>query len=63
MPFIDNQPLFYSGLTLRTRLNNVNWTYLKRSLFCIVPAALIGVLRLISLPNLWLVAFIYTVTP
>jgi hypothetical protein len=32
-------------------------------LFCIVPAALIGVLMLISLPNLWLVAFIYTVTP
>lgn len=73
MLFIDNQPLFwlpiigshllfFSGLTLRTRLNNVSWVYLKRSSFYIVPAALVGVLGLINLPNLWLVTFIYTVT-
>lgn len=73
MLFVDNQPLFwlpiigshllfFSGLTLRTRLNNVHWIYLQRSSIYIVPAALIGVLGLISLPNLWLVTFIYTVT-
>lgn len=73
MLFIDNQPLFwlpiigshllfFSGLTLRTRLNNVSWTYLKRSSLFIVPAALVGVFGLINLPNLWLVTFIYTVT-
>jgi uncharacterized membrane protein YfcA len=73
MLFIDNQPLFwlpmigahllfFSGLTLRTRLNNVDWHYLKRSALYIVPSALVGVFGLISLPNLWLVVFIYAIT-
>lgn len=71
--FIDNQPivwlpvigahlLFFSGLTLRTRLNNVDWTCLKRSALYIIPSALVGVLGLLNLPNDWLVIFIYSVT-
>lgn len=73
MLFIDNQPLlwlpiigshllFFSGLTLGTQLNNVDWGYLKRSSLFIVPAALVGVLGLLNLPNRWLLIFIYSVT-
>jgi len=73
MLFIDNQPLlwlpitgshllFFSGLTLRTRLNNVDWAYLRRSSLYIIPAALVGVFGLLNLPNRWLLIFIYSVT-
>ena len=73
MLFIHDQPLFWlpvigfhllflSGLTLRTRLDNVDWGYLRRSALFIVPAALIGVFGLLTLPNDLLIVFIYTVT-
>ncbi len=73
MLFIDNQPLlwlpiigshllFFSGLTLRTRLNNVDWAYLRRSSLYIIPAALVGVFGLLNLPIRWLLIFIYSVT-
>lgn len=71
--FINNQPLFwlpiisvhllfFSGLTLFTRLNNVDWRYLRHSSIFIVPPALVGVLGLVSLPAQWLNLFIYSVT-
>lgn len=71
--FLDNRPiywlpiigfhlLFFSGLTLRNRLHNVDWRYLQQTGIYILPAALVGVLGLISLPNQWLVIFIYSVT-
>lgn len=71
--FIDNQPLlwlpiigahllFFSGLTLRTRLNNVDWRYLRSSAKYIAPAAMAGVLGLVSLPTRWLNLFIYSVS-
>ncbi len=73
MLFIDDQPLlwlpiigthllFFSGLTLRTRLHNVDWTYLRRSSLYILPAALVGVFGLLNLPNQWLLLFIYSIT-
>ena len=62
LPLIGAHLLFFSALTLRTRLNNVNWEYLKSSLYYIIPPALIGVFGLISLPNLWIVTFIYSIT-
>lgn len=62
LPIIGAHLLFFSGLTLRTRLNNVDWRYLRHSAWYIVPAALVGVLGLISLPNDWLLLFIYSIT-
>ncbi len=62
LPIIGAHLLFFSALTLRTRLNNVNWKYLKHSLFYIIPPALIGVFGLLNLPNLWIVTFIYGIT-
>ena len=62
LPVIGTHLLFFSGLTLRTRLNNVDWGYLRHAATFIVPAALIGVFGLISLPTSWVLAFIYGVT-
>jgi uncharacterized membrane protein YfcA len=62
LPVIGWHLLFFSILTLRTRLDNVDWGYLRRSALFIVPAALAGVFGLLNLPTHWLVVFIYTVT-
>jgi uncharacterized membrane protein YfcA len=62
LPIIGCHLLFFSSLTLRTRLNNVDWAYLKRSALLIVPAALVGVFGLITLPTEWLLLFIYSIT-
>ena len=62
LPIIGLHLLLFSALTLRTRLHNVNWAYLKTSLYYILPPALIGVFGLLNLPNLWVVTFIYGVT-
>ncbi|HWS03589.1 MAG TPA: sulfite exporter TauE/SafE family protein [Gammaproteobacteria bacterium] len=62
LPIIGSHLLFFSGLTLRTRLNNVDWAYLRRSSLYIIPAALVGVFGLLNLPNRWLLIFIYSIT-
>ncbi len=62
LPIIGTHLLFFSGLTLRTRLNNVDWHYLRKSAVYIIPAAIVGVLGLLNLPNTWLVIFVYSVT-
>ncbi len=62
LPVIGTHLLFFSGLTLRTRLNNVDWAYLRHSASFIVPAALIGVFGLLNLPTDWVLIFIYVVT-
>ncbi len=62
LPVIGTHLLFFSGLTLRTRLNNVDWVYLRHSASFIVPAALIGVFGLLNQPTDWVLIFIYVVT-
>jgi len=62
LPVIGTHLLFFSSLTLRTRLNDVDWGYLRHSATFIVPAALVGVFGLINLPTDWVLIFIYSVT-
>lgn len=62
LPIIGFHLLFFTSLTLRSRLNNVDWAYLKKSSIYIIPPAIIGVLGLINLPNTWLIVFIYSIT-
>jgi hypothetical protein len=62
LPIIGSHLLFFTSLTLRSRLHNVDWAYLKKSSFYIIPPALVGVFGLITLPNNWLIIFIYSVT-
>lgn len=62
LPLIGAHLLFFSGITFAGNLKSVDWHYIKKSGYYIFPAALIGVMGLISLPNQWLLIFIYTVT-
>lgn len=62
LPVIGTHLLFFSGITLRTRLNNVDWDYLRHAATFIVPAALIGVFGLLQLPTEWVMIFIYAIT-
>lgn len=62
LPIIGSHLLFFSALTLRTRIHSVDWSYLRQASPYIIPAALIGILGLINLPNYWLVLFIYGIT-
>lgn len=62
LPIIGTHLLFFTSLTLRTRIKNVDWSYLTRSLGYIIPPAIVGVLGLINLPNSWLVVFVYSIT-
>jgi len=62
LPIIGTHLLFFSGLTLLTRLHNVDWRYLRQSSIYIIPPAIIGVFGLVNLPILWLNVFIYSIT-
>ena len=62
LPIIGTHLLFFTSITLRTRLNNIDWGYLKQSSIWIIPAAIVGVLGLISLPTQWILVFIYSVS-
>jgi uncharacterized membrane protein YfcA len=62
LPIIGVHLLFFSGLTLGTRLHDVDWAYLRRSLVFIIPSAVVGVFGLVSLPTTWLNLFIYSVS-
>jgi len=62
LPIVGIHLLFFSGLTLRKRLNNVDWNYLRQSSVLIIPGALVGIMGLVNLPNQWLLIFIYSVT-
>lgn len=62
LPIIGAHLLFFSGLTLRSRLGNVDWRYLKTSAKFIIPPAIIGVLGLVNLPTNWLNLLIYSVS-
>lgn len=62
LPIIGTHLLFFSGLTLRTRLHNVDWRYLGQSSVYIVPPAIVGVFGLVNLPTDWLNIAIYAIT-
>ncbi len=62
LPMIGVHLLFFSGLTLRRQLHNVDWPYLRSSSVYIIPPALIGVFGLLNLPIFWLNIFIYSIT-
>ncbi|MDH5611855.1 MAG: TSUP family transporter [Gammaproteobacteria bacterium] len=62
LPVIGSHLLFFSAMTLRTRIHDVDWAFLKFSAFYIIPAALVGVFGLITLPSQLLVYFIYGIT-
>lgn len=62
LPIIGIHLLFFSSLTVSQKLHNVDWKYLKKSSYYIIPATIAGVFGLVSLPTLWLNTFIYAIS-
>lgn len=62
LPVIGAHLLFFSSLTFGSQLKNVDWKYLKKTSYWIIPSALVGVFGLLNLPNEILVVFIYGIT-
>ena len=62
LPIIGIHLLFFSGIALINSLRTVEWSYLKKSLPWILPAKVIGVIGLISLPPLVMTFIVYTIT-
>ncbi|HIG88872.1 TSUP family transporter [Candidatus Thioglobus sp.] len=62
LPIIGIHLLFFSSLTLFRSLKKVDWSYLKHSLFWIIPSTLVGVAGLLSLPDNIIIVFIYSIT-
>ena len=62
LPIIGIHLLFFSGIALARSLNAIDWRYLKKSLPWILPAKIIGVIGLISLPPAVMTLIVYSIT-
>ncbi len=62
LPIIGLHLLFFSSMTLFKSIKKVDWPYLSRSLWWIIPPTLIGVAGLLSLPDKVVIIFIYAIT-
>jgi len=62
LPIIGIHLLFFSGIALARSLNTIDWNYLKKSLPWILPAKIIGVIGLISLPPAVMTLIVYSIT-
>lgn len=62
LPIIAVHLLFFGGLAVGTNLQHVNWPYLWKSLAIMMPAKIIGVLGLLTLPGYWLSGIVYAIT-
>jgi len=62
LPIIGIHLLFFSGIALARSLKIIDWSYLKQSLPWILPAKIIGVIGLISLPPTVMTLIVYSIT-
>jgi uncharacterized protein len=61
LPIIGIHLLLFSSLTISSKIKHIDWPYVRKSLIYILPASLIGVTGLISLPAKPMIIFIYAV--
>lgn len=62
LPIIGIHLLFFSSIALINETKSIDWSYLKNSLPWILPAKIIGVIGLISLPPNLMIVIVYTIT-
>ena len=62
LPIIGIHLLFFSSITLSNSLRQVDWQYLKKSLPWILPAKILGVIGLLSLPPNVMIVIVYSIT-
>ena len=62
LPLIGVHLLFFSSITVGSKLKNVDWIFVRNALGIMIIPKLLGVFGLLSLPTAWIVLFIYAVT-
>jgi len=62
IPLIGIHLLFFSAITLGTRLGAVDWSFLKKSFSIMIIPKLVGVFGLLTLPTDIMVTFVYMIT-
>lgn len=62
LPIIGLHLLFFSSLTLSSRIHNVNWSVIYKVLLIIIVPKIIGILGLFNFPNTWLVMAVFSIT-
>lgn len=62
LPIIGLHLLFFSSLTLLKSIKQIDWKYLKYSLWWVIPPTLIGVFGLLALPDKTMIVFVYLIT-
>lgn len=62
LPLISVHLLFFAGLTASTRLDNIDWHYLRKSLVIMLVPFFAGIFGLLSLPAHWLSLLVFSMT-
>lgn len=62
LPIIGTHLLFFTTLTLVSRMHNVNWSVLWKALAIVIVPKIAGLIGLLSLPNNWLVILVFCIT-
>ncbi len=62
VPIIGSHLLFFTAITMVTRLHNVNWSVLGKALAILFIPKVAGLIGLLSLPNNWLVILVFAIT-
>ncbi|MDQ6983280.1 MAG: TSUP family transporter [Ghiorsea sp.] len=62
IPLIGVHLLFFSGITVGTRLGAVDWSFLKKAFGIMIIPKMVGVFGLLTLPTELMVTFVYIMT-
>ncbi len=62
LPVIACHLLFFTAITSGGRLRNIDWRFVKNSMSWMLIPKLAGVIGLLSLPNTWMVVFVFTIS-
>ncbi len=62
LPVIGTHLLFFTSLTLASRIQNVNWPVVGKVMAVIILPKIAGLIGLFSFPNYWLVMAVFSIT-
>ena len=62
LPIIGIHLLFFTFLTLATRLQNVNWPVVRKAMLIIILPKIAGLIGLFNLPSIWIVIAVFCIT-
>ena len=62
LPVIGFHLLFFTSITIRARLDNIDWMFVRRSMLIIIIPKLIGLFGLLTMSAKWLTLIVFSIT-